>query len=118
MQSEAQNAPGAQSDVALPEGAGDGDWLAGIDRLLGAVRDHGSQAIVVSLGVDAAVDDPNSPLLVTAAGFREAGRRIAHAGLPTVFVQEGGYVLDTLGPLVLEVLEGFETVQTSGERHG
>jgi hypothetical protein len=29
-------------------------------------------------------------------------------GLPTVFVQEGGYVLPTLGPLVLEVLNGFE----------
>ncbi|MFZ4720187.1 MAG: histone deacetylase family protein [Ilumatobacteraceae bacterium] len=109
---------GANLNVVLPEGAGDGDWLAGIDRLLDAVRDHGSQAIVVSLGVDAAVDDPNSPLMVTADGFREAGRRIARAGLPTVFVQEGGYVLDTLGPLVLEVLEGFETVQASGERHG
>ena len=32
----------------------------------------------------------------------------AALGLPTVFVQEGGYVLPTLGPLVLEVLDGFE----------
>jgi len=28
--------------------------------------------------------------------------------LPTVLVQEGGYVLDTLGDLVLASLRGFE----------
>lgn len=115
---------GANLNVTLPEGTGDDGWLAGVDSLVAACRDHGSEALVVSLGVDAAVDDPNSPLVVTAAGFREAGRRLAALGLPTVFVQEGGYVLDTLGPLVLEVLEGFEEQhgvamsQRSGERHG
>jgi hypothetical protein len=29
-------------------------------------------------------------------------------GVPTVFVQEGGYDLDRLGDLVLSVLGGFE----------
>jgi acetoin utilization deacetylase AcuC-like enzyme len=64
--------------------------------------------VVVSLGVDAAVDDPAAPLLVTADGFRAAGGAIGGLGLPTVFVQEGGYDLPRLGPLVLAVLEGFE----------
>jgi acetoin utilization deacetylase AcuC-like enzyme len=109
---------GANLNVTLPEGTGDDGWLEALDTLLAAVRTHGSDALVVSLGVDAAVDDPNSPLEVTAAGFREAGRRLASLGLPTVFVQEGGYVLDTLGPLVLEVLQGFESSHGSGERHG
>jgi acetoin utilization deacetylase AcuC-like enzyme len=45
---------------------------------------------------------------VSRQGFAEAGRRLAAAGLPTVFVQEGGYDLDTLGDLVLAVLDGFE----------
>jgi len=99
---------GANLNVPLVEGAGDDTWLEGVDRLLDATRAHGAGALVVSLGVDAAVDDPNSPLQVTAAGFREAGRRLAALGLPTVFVQEGGYVLDTLVPLVLEVVQGFE----------
>ena len=34
----------------------------------------GCDALVVSLGVDAAADDPESPLQVTADGYREAGR--------------------------------------------
>jgi len=52
--------------------------------------------------------DPNSPLAVTEAGFREAGRRLGDLRLPTVLVQEGGYVLDTIGVLVRATLEGFE----------
>ncbi len=36
------------------------------------------------------------------------GRRLGALALPTVLVQEGGYDLETLGPLVRAVLEGFE----------
>ena len=46
--------------------------------------------------------------------FRGAGRSLA-LGVPTVFVQEGGYDLPRLGRLVLAVLEGFEG--TSWLRH-
>ena len=45
---------------------------------------------------------------MTEDGFREAGRRLGGVGLPTVVVQEGGYVLDTVGPLVRATLEGLE----------
>lgn len=99
---------GANLNVTLAPGTGDRGWLAGVDLLLDAVRAHRSDAVVVSLGVDAAEADPNSPLEVTAAGFRDAGRRLGALGRPTVFVQEGGYVLGTLPSLVLEVLHGFE----------
>lgn len=99
---------GATLNVTLAPGTGDDGWLPALERLCEAAMAHGSEALVVSLGVDAAVDDPNSPLEVTAAGFRAAGRHLAGLGLPTVLVQEGGYVLATLGPLVCEVLEGFE----------
>jgi acetoin utilization deacetylase AcuC-like enzyme len=95
-------------NVTLPPGSGDTAWLAGVDRLVDAAREHASDALVVALGVDAARGDPNAPLDVTEAGFREAGRRLGALGLPTVLVQEGGYVLETVGSLVLEALKGFE----------
>ena len=95
-------------NVPLASGSGDDAWLAGVDRMLAAAREHASEAAVVALGVDAGVDDPNSPLAVTEDGFREAGRRLGALGLPTVVVQEGGYVLDTIGPLVRAVLEGLD----------
>jgi acetoin utilization deacetylase AcuC-like enzyme len=105
---------GANLNVPLESGSGDDAWLAGIDLLLEAVRDHRSEALVVPLGVDAGAGDPNSPLQVTEDGFRDAGRRLGALGLPTVFVQEGGYVLDTIGPLVRATLEGFETGASEG----
>lgn len=95
-------------NVTLPVGSGDEEWLAGVDGLVEATRAHRSDALVVALGVDAGADDPNAPLTVTADGFREAGRRLAALGVPTVVVQEGGYVLETVGALVLAVLEGLD----------
>ena len=99
---------GANLNVPLAPGSGDDVWLAAVERVVGSARAHSSDALVVPLGVDAAADDPNSPLEVSAAGFREAGRLLVGLGLPTVFVQEGGYVLETIGPLVRAALEGFE----------
>ena len=95
-------------NVSIPAGSGDGPWLAALDRLLARVRDHGSNAIVVSLGLDGAEHDPAAPLRISREGFSAAGARIGALGLPTVFVQEGGYDLTRLVDLVLAVLTGFE----------
>ena len=101
-------------NVTLAHGSGDDEWLAGVDRLVEAARGHGSDALVVALGVDAAAHDPNSPLAVTEAGFRESGRRLGALRLPIVVVQEGGYVLESVGALVRATLEGLDEV--AGER--
>jgi len=66
----------------------------------------GADALVVSLGVDAAADDPESPLQVSADGYAAAGRLLGSLGLPSVLVQEGGYHLDTIGGLVSAYLDG------------
>jgi acetoin utilization deacetylase AcuC-like enzyme len=93
-------------NLPLAAGTGDDDWVAAVAELAEWAR--GADALVVPLGVDAAVDDPTSPLQVTADGFWEGGRVLGALGLPTVVVQEGGYDLPTLGGLVLAALEGIE----------
>ena len=60
---------------------------------------------MVSLGLDAAATDPESPLQVTEAGYRAAGRMVASLA-PTVLIQEGGYDLPSLGPLAVAALDG------------
>jgi acetoin utilization deacetylase AcuC-like enzyme len=97
---------GATFNAPLPEGARDEPWLEAVRRLAAWTADRGVTALVVSLGVDAAADDPESPLQVTADGYREAGRVLGALGLPTVAVQEGGYHLDSLGGLVAAYLAG------------
>ena len=98
---------GATLNVPLPPEAGDDLWLGAVERLAGAVGAHGATALVVSLGVDAAIDDPNSPLRITVDGYRRAAELLAALALPTVIVQEGGYHLPTLGALVASFLDPF-----------
>jgi len=98
---------GATVNVPLAPDTGDEPWLEGVAALAQAVREHGSTALVVSLGVDAGADDPNSPLRITRDGYVEAGRLLRALELPTVTVQEGGYVLETLGGLVAGFLVAF-----------
>jgi acetoin utilization deacetylase AcuC-like enzyme len=97
---------GATRNVPLPEGAGDEVWLDGVASLCDWATSEGCTALVVSLGVDAACDDPESPLLVSREGYRTAGAMLGATGLPAVVVQEGGYHPPTLGPLVAAYLEG------------
>src|SRR6478672_13410747 len=87
----ANESDAANLNLPLRPGTGDDGWLA-------AVREAAefaalAQALVVALGVDAAAGDPESPLEVTADGYREAGRILGGLALPTVVVQEGGYDL-------------------------
>ena len=98
----------ARTAPARGAGAGDGPWTAAGDGLVGGAVARGAEARVVGLVVVAAAGDAGSPWVVGRSGFAAAGRSLAAPGLPTVFVQEGGYDLDTLGDLVLAVLDGFE----------
>jgi acetoin utilization deacetylase AcuC-like enzyme len=95
---------GHNRNLPLPEGTPDPAWLDGVRTLADWVA--GADALVVSLGVDAAADDPESPLLVTAEGYHAAGRALGELGVPAVIVQEGGYHLPSLGGLVAAYLEG------------
>jgi acetoin utilization deacetylase AcuC-like enzyme len=99
---------GSTRNLPLPEGTGDDLWTVSVSELAAWTVERGSTAVVVSLGVDAAVDDPESPLQVTHAGYHAAGRAIGATGLPVVAVQEGGYHLPTLGSLVDAFLTGLE----------
>jgi acetoin utilization deacetylase AcuC-like enzyme len=98
---------GANRNIPLAPGSGDDEWVEAVTELAEWAAPDAA-GLVVALGVDAAGGDPESPLAVTSAGFRRAGEVLGHLGLPTVFVQEGGYDLEAIGPLVREILEGFE----------
>jgi acetoin utilization deacetylase AcuC-like enzyme len=99
---------GANRNIPLPPGTRDADWLRAVRELVRSALDHRAEAIVLALGVDAAGGDPESPLDVSADGFREAGRIVGAAGVPVVAVQEGGYDLASIGELVAATLEGLE----------
>lgn len=108
---------GTTRNLPLPPGTGDIEWVEAIAQLCESALTFRAEALVVSLGVDAAgagndAGDPDrSPLRVTDAGFAGAGRLLDSLSLPTVLVQEGGNRLETLGALVACTLAGLATVE-------
>jgi len=105
---------GTNLNLPLEPGAADREWLEAIGRAAEWADSGGADLLVVPLGVDAAAGDPESPLAVTTEGYAGAGGLIGELGLPTVVVQEGGYDLDLLGPLVREFLLGLESARLGG----
>jgi acetoin utilization deacetylase AcuC-like enzyme len=97
----------ANLNLPLAPGTGDDGWLTAVREA--AEFAAPARALVVALGVDAAAGDAESPLEVSSAGYRQAGRILGELGLPTVVVQEGGYDLATIGSLVAETLAGVES---------
>ena len=62
---------------------------------------------VLALGLDAHENDPFRGLRVTTPGFARAAARIRAAGLPTVIVQEGGYLSEDLTHNLASFLQGW-----------
>lgn len=79
-------------------------------ELCARVRTYGADAIVLSLGVDAAAADPESPLQVSAPAYRAAGQLVGQLA-PVAAVQEGGYDLGSLGEYVVAALAGLRAAR-------
>lgn len=96
---------GFNLNLPLPPGT---DWTgyapalqAGLTRIMDFAPDY----LVVALGVDGHGEDPSGKQKLTAGDFSRIGAAIAAAGLPRMFVFEGGYHHPTLGDCVFRVLE-------------
>ncbi len=91
----------------LPHGTDWSGYSAALGSALDVVRRYAPDGLVVSLGTDTAAEDPDGFSLV-GDDYLRMGEAIGGLGLPTLFVQEGGYCLDVLGRNVVNVLAGFE----------
>jgi acetoin utilization deacetylase AcuC-like enzyme len=93
----------------LPQGTRWPAYRAALTEALDRVARHRPGALVVSLGVDTFEGDPvaDPGFLLGRDDFRAIGELIAGLELPTLFVMEGGYSVDSLGDNVANVLRGF-----------
>ncbi len=95
---------GCNLNLPLAQGTGDDGWLAAVGTGLDTIRRFRADALVVSLGFDALVDEPLTFLRVTADGFARAAEGVAGLRLPAAIVQEGGYNTDVIGGLLARFL--------------
>ncbi|MBI2769427.1 MAG: histone deacetylase family protein [Burkholderiales bacterium] len=98
---------GCNLNLPLARGTGFAAWREALAQALGGINAFGAQALVVSLGVDTFEGDPISGFGLQSADYLTVGADIAAAGLPSVFVFEGGYAVAEVGVNAVNVLEGF-----------
>ena len=98
---------GCNRNLPLPRGTGFAAWRLALAEALAGVAEFGAQALVVSLGVDTFEDDPISGFRLRSDDYLRIGEDLAHAGLPTLFVYEGGYAVAAAGINAVNVLDGF-----------
>jgi acetoin utilization deacetylase AcuC-like enzyme len=99
---------GYNVNCVLPEGTRDEAWLGTIETALDQIDAFRPEALVVALGFDASEHDPIGAFKIATDGFARAAALIARARLPTVLVQEGGYLCDALPVNLTAFLSSFE----------
>jgi acetoin utilization deacetylase AcuC-like enzyme len=102
---------GSNLNIPLPIGTGDDGYLKALEGARQAITSFAPTALVLALGLDASEHDPLAALKITTDGFRRIGEAIARFGLPTVIVQEGGYLSDILAANLTATLGGFEAAR-------
>ena len=98
---------GFNLNLPLAHGSGNPEFLDAVEHGLDAVRRFKPAALVLALGFDTYKDDPISVLKVDFDAYREIGRRVRGLSLPLVVVQEGGYLVEAIGPGLEAFLEGL-----------
>ncbi len=99
---------GFNHNIPLPRGTDWDSWRVALAEAIAKIHAFAPDALVVSLGVDTYEHDPISAFKLKEAHYPLMGTAIADLGLPTVFVQEGGYAVEEIGRNVAGVLTGFE----------
>ncbi len=98
---------GLNRNIPLARGTGFGAWREALKDALAGIRAYGAQALVVSLGLDTFEGDPIAGFTLGSADYLVIGEDLAAAGLPTLFVFEGGYAVAEVGVNAVNVLDGF-----------
>ncbi len=98
---------GYNLNLPLPRQSGDEEFLLALGAAFRRIRAFSPDALVVALGLDAFEGDPFGGLSVTTPGFSRIGEAIAGLKLPTVIVQEGGYLCDALSDNLTAFLSAF-----------
>lgn len=98
---------GANLNLPLAKGIGFARWREALAHSLQRIAAFGADALVVSLGVDTFEGDPISGFRLQSGDYLRVGEDLCAAGLPTLFVFEGGYAVEQVGVNAVNVLEGF-----------
>ncbi len=98
---------GFNLNLPLPLGTDEAGYLDAVATACERLRAFGPDLLLVSLGVDTYAGDPLGGFRLATESFARLGDRLRALNRPALVVQEGGYVLETLGANVVSFLRGM-----------
>lgn len=98
---------GYNHNYPLPQGMTDSTYLEILEKALDVINDFRPRYLIVSAGFDIVQNDPVGGFNISTEGLHEIGVRIAALNLPTLILQEGGYLLNRLGDNAVAFLQSF-----------
>ena len=87
---------GFNLNLPMPHGSSEAFFFEKVEQALNAIHSFEPDVLVFSLGFDIYEHDPQSMVSVSSVGFHRLGHAVAGLGLPTVYIQEGGYAIEAL----------------------
>ncbi|MHA6139886.1 histone deacetylase family protein [Pseudomonas mohnii] len=98
---------GYNVNLSMPHGSPESVFFERLDSAMAALHRFEPDVLVLSLGFDIYVQDPQSQVAVTSEGFARLGETVGQLNLPTLIVQEGGYHLESLQANAEQFFNGF-----------
>jgi acetoin utilization deacetylase AcuC-like enzyme len=97
----------ANVNMPLPRKTDWAGYAQALNASLARIRDFGADVLLVSLGLDTFEGDPICRFRLKTEDYKRMGDMLKTTGLPTLFVFEGGYNLDSLAENTVNVLESY-----------
>jgi acetoin utilization deacetylase AcuC-like enzyme len=82
-------------------------YLHTLDQALGKIREFKPDYLVLSLGLDIVAGDPVGGFVLQPGDFSRVAAAIAGLNIPTLLLQEGGYLENTLAACITSFMNGF-----------
>lgn len=95
-------------NLPLPRGTDWERYRVALDVAINKISRFKPDVLIVSLGVDTFAGDPISHFRLQSEDYSLMGQSLARLSTPTLFVMEGGYLVDAIGVNTVNVLRAFE----------
>lgn len=100
------NGVGYNLNIPLPARTKDRAYGNALRAAIARIRAFSPSYLVVSVGYDAHVSDPIGGFALSTPMFHRIGKELSSLGIATVYLQEGGYNIKTLGSIARAFTEG------------
>lgn len=98
---------GFNLNIPVAAGSEINSYLPLFEVALQKINDFHAEVLIVATGFDTFKGDPFGNLGLETKDYQVLGAHLASLGLPTLFIQEGGYVISALRANARSLLEGF-----------